>query len=169
MKYILILALSLFSLTTYSQDNETTSEITTYYLIRHAEKDRSDKTDRDPNLTQAGHERANNWSEVFKHVTFDAVYSTNYNRTKQTATPTAKAQGIELQFYDPRHLYSEEFAEDTQGKTVLIVGHSNTTPIFVNTILGEQKYQYMDDNDNGSLFIVTLFDEKKIDQVLHIN
>jgi len=164
---VLILTLSFPS---FAQENKVEdSSTTTYYLIRHAEKDRSDKTNRNPNLTEAGKARANNWSTIFQHVKFDAVYSTKYNRTMQTATPTAKKNGLELAFYDPRALYSQDFAKATTGKTVLIVGHSNTTPAFVNMILKEKKYQDIDDNNNGNLYIITLSEGKIIDQVLTIN
>lgn len=63
-------------------------EITTYYFIRHSEKNRASRT-KNPNLLEKGQDRAENWAHYFKSVAFDAVYSTNYNRTKQTATPTA--------------------------------------------------------------------------------
>jgi broad specificity phosphatase PhoE len=168
MKYFLIIAFALsfvFPITAQEETNSTT----TYYLIRHAEKDRSDESDHDPNLKEAGLQRAENWSKVFENVDFDAIYSTDYNRTQQTAEPTAKLQELEIQSYDPRNLFSEEFAETTNGKTVLIVGHSNTTPAFVNAILGEEKYENMDDHNNGSLYIITISEGNKIDQVLNIN
>ena len=47
------------------------SEVTTYYFIRHAEKVRADKTDRNPNLTEKGMSRAQNWSTVFGNIDFD--------------------------------------------------------------------------------------------------
>jgi len=169
MKCFLIIAFALSFITPINAQESTRYSTTTYYLIRHSEKDRSDKTNKNPNLNEAGTKRAKNWSQVFENIGFDAVYSTNYNRTIETATPTATTHELEIQFYDPRNLYSEEFAETTFGKTVLIVGHSNTTPIFVNAILGEKKYEYMDDHDNGSLYIVTISKGNKIDQVLKIN
>ncbi|WP_033961907.1 phosphoglycerate mutase family protein [Psychroserpens jangbogonensis] len=169
MKYFLIVAFALSFIIPVNAQEKTKPSTTTYYLIRHAEKDRSDKTNKDPNLKEEGNKRAVNWSKVFENVDFDAVYSTQYNRTTQTAQPTAKMQELEIQSYDPRNLYSEEFAKATFGKTVLVVGHSNTTPVFVNAILGEKKYENMDDHDNGSLYIVTISEDHKIDQVLKIN
>ncbi|WP_431135505.1 phosphoglycerate mutase family protein [Psychroserpens mesophilus] len=169
MKYVLILAFAFSFITPVNAQESINSSITTYYLIRHAEKDRSDKNERNPKLKEQGIERAEKWSNVFEHINFDAVYSTNYNRTIATATPTAKAKALEITLYDPTNLYSEEFAEATFGKTVLIVGHSNTTPAFANAILGKEKYADMDDRDNGSLFIVTIYEDHKIDQVLKIN
>lgn len=159
-----------FALPSFAQDNSQQSTNTTYYFIRHAEKDRSDKTNRDPELTEAGKKRALKWSEIFQHVSFDAVYSTDYNRTKQTAQPTADSKKLVVLMYDPRILFSEDFSEATVGKTVLIVGHSNTTPAFVNTVLGMKKYEDIDDNNNGNLYIVTISEGgEKIDQVLTIN
>ena len=41
-----------------------------------------------------------------------------------------------------------------------MVGHSNTTPAFVNTILGDNLYAQIDDNNNANLYIVTMIDGK---------
>ncbi len=151
-KIFLVLLVVLTS--TQIQAQETA--ITIYYFIRHAEKIRTDTTNKNPNLTEKGVLRAKNWSTVFKNIKFDAIFSTNYNRTVQTATPTAKNNNLEIQFYNPRELYSEEFQLQTKGKIVLIVGHSNTTPIFVNTILEKEKYPLIDDTNNSDLYIVTI-------------
>ena len=122
MKKLVVLLVILFcSLSSFAQ------EVSAYYLVRHAEKDRSDKTNSNPKLTEEGKQRAAKWSTVFRDVAFDAVYSTNYLRTTARAQPTATAQGLEIQFYNPSELYSKEFQQATMGKTVLVVGHSNTT------------------------------------------
>lgn len=143
----------------------TVKESTTYYLIRHAEKERTDKTNRNPNLNLNGERRAQNWADYFEEIHLDAVYSTSYNRTMQTATPTSKIKKLELQNYNPNKMYDSIFRSDTQGKTILIVGHSNTTPDFVNKILGEKKYDNMRDNDNASLYIVTVTGDKKTSRI----
>lgn len=90
-KYIFLL---LFTFTLISSCS--TEEKTTYYLIRHAEKDRSDETNVNPSLTFKGEQRAQNWAEHFKDITLDAVYTTRYYRTIETATPTAKTKNLEL-------------------------------------------------------------------------
>lgn len=144
-----------YSLNFYAQENE----LTTYYFIRHAEKVRTDKANKNPNLTEKGNDRAENWNAVFKNVKFDFIYSTNYNRTIQTATPTAKSNDLEIQLYNPRELYSDHFKQKTTGKTVLIVGHSNTTPLFVNKIISKEKYGDIDDTNNSNLYIVTISKE----------
>jgi len=143
--------------------------VTNYYLIRHAEKDRSDKTNKDPHLTEKGQQRAENWATILKDVKFDAVYSTDYNRTKETAIPTAKSNGVELKFYSPRNLDLKEFLMKTKGKNVLIVGHSNTTPMFANGLLGKKTYEMMDENNNGSLYIITLTNSDKSSMLLQVD
>jgi broad specificity phosphatase PhoE len=161
MKKVLLLLVFVFS----SLISCTQEETTTYYLIRHAEKDRTDKTNENPNLNEKGLERAKKWAEYFKDIDFDAVYSTNYNRTMQTAIPTAESNKLNIKNYDPKKMYDVLFKSATQGKTVLVVGHSNTTPVFANKILGEKKYKNMDDKDNSSLYIVTMTGNKKTSRI----
>ncbi len=143
---------------TKKMNPETNTEVTTYYLIRHAEKDRSDPTTKDPYLTEAGVMRAKNWAKYFDSIPLDRIYSTEFHRTQQTVAYTSTNQNIPVEQYDPDRLYTEDFQVQTKGQKVLIVGHSNTTPMFVNAILGEEKYPWMDDSDNASLYIVTMKD-----------
>jgi broad specificity phosphatase PhoE len=171
MKHLLILFLALTTaFQIQSQETETKdTTTTTYYLIRHAEKDRTDKTNKDPHLTEAGNVRAENWATILKEVKFDMVYSTNYNRTKETATPTAKANTVKVRFYDPRDMKIKEFMANTKGKNVLVVGHSNTTPMFTNGLLGEKKYNMIADDNNANLYIVTITEKSKSSTVLVID
>ena len=164
-KYFLLFAFA-FSLLSACSSND---NITTYYLIRHAEKDRTDKTNRNPDLNENGLKRAENWAKHFKNIHLDAVYSTNYNRTQQTANPTAKSKNLEVLSYNPSKMYDSIFRINTEGKSVLVVGHSNTTPVFANKILGEKKYENMNDHDNASLYIVTISGDKKTSKIATIN
>ncbi|NKI25927.1 histidine phosphatase family protein [Arenibacter sp. 6A1] len=132
--------------------------ISTFYFIRHAEKDRSDPENKNPELNQEGLGRAIKWAEVLDPVAIDAIYSTDFKRTTMTAAPTEIKKNLTLQLYNLSTLDIEAFKNDNLGKNVLVVGHSNTIPEFVNQILGAQKYSAMDDYDNGSLFIVRIMD-----------
>ncbi len=164
-KYFLILSVFLFSINIEAQENETT----TYYFIRHAEKDRSDSSNKNPDLTEKGIQRAEKWSNVFENVKFDFIFSTKYNRTLQTAQPTALKQQLEIQYYSPNNLYNEVFKLKTKGKTVLVIGHSNTTPQFVNDILKEDRYPEIDDNNNSNLYIVVIQNNHNSSILLKIN
>ncbi|MCM4159610.1 histidine phosphatase family protein [Antarcticibacterium flavum] len=144
--------------------------LTTYYFIRHAEKDTSDPDNRDPELAEEGVVRAKKWAEVFKEVDFDLIYSSNYKRTRATAEAVAGSQQKEVTIYDASKLNDEDFQKNTPGKTVLVVGHSNTNPKFVNYLLEEEKYKDIEDTESGSLFIVTVAPNgRKTSQVLYIN
>ncbi|MDJ0646345.1 MAG: phosphoglycerate mutase family protein [Flavobacteriaceae bacterium] len=151
-KVVLLSISILLSLSGFAQDPDKS----TYFLIRHAEKDRSDAENKDPVLTEKGQQRALKWSELFVHYGIDAVYSTDYNRTLLTAKPTASALTLKITTYHPFKLDFENFLKETKGKNVLVVGHSNTIPFFVNKLIGQDNfYQQMEDNDNASLYIVT--------------
>lgn len=130
------------------------TEISTFYFIRHAEKDRTDPEAIDPELNQRGLGRAMHWAEILNQVQLDAVYSTDFERTNMTAAPVSVKQDITVQYYDPDQLDIDQFKQENRGRNVLVVGHSNSTPALVNKFLGEEKYSAMDDYDNGSLFIV---------------
>lgn len=170
MKKILSPLISLFVFLTFFLHSTIVAgqEITTYYLIRHAEKDLSDKSNRNPHLTEVGQERALAWEKYFKEVDFDAVFSTNYHRTKETATPTAEDHNLPIEAYDPRDLYNAAFKAATQGKTVLVVGHSNTTPFLANKILGEETFTSIDERIHGNLYLLQLFGDHVSCQLLSL-
>ncbi len=145
------------------------SGVTTFYLIRHAEKDRSNPDDADPELNQKGLGRAMHWAEILKDANIDAIFSTDYARTSMTAAPTSVKNNIDVQYYDPRTLELDQFKTDNLNKNVLVVGHSNTTPQLVNMLLGEEKYQALDDRENGTLFIVKIVNGVASDSKLIFN
>jgi broad specificity phosphatase PhoE len=133
-----------------------TQKPTTYYLIRHAEKDLSDMSNQNPHLTGTGMQRAQNWAKILKNIHFDAIYSTNYHRTLETAEPIAKALNLDITLYSPNDLKLKPFMRETNGQTVLIVGHSNTTPMLSNALIKENKYNQIPETTYGNLYIVNL-------------
>ena len=151
----------------YSSDD--TATIPTFYLIRHAEKDRSDSENVDPELTQKGLGHAMHWAEILNDVAIDAIYSTDYIRTAMTAAPTSVKKNIDVQYYDPSTFDIAQFKNDNLGKKVLVVGHSNTTPDFVNMLIEEEKYSQIDDSENGNLYIVNLVNDIATDTQLNFN
>ncbi|WP_422861415.1 SixA phosphatase family protein [Flagellimonas sp. W118] len=167
---IAILLVGNTSCNTSTKDNEISDPIiSTFYFIRHAEKDRTDPENHDPELNQDGLMRAVKWAEVFDQIDIDIIYSTNYERTSMTAAPVAVKKNINVKYYDPRDLDITAFKLENEGKNVLVVGHSNTTPTFVNNMLGIEKYNQMDDTDNSSLFIVRIIDGEATDILLKMD
>ena len=131
-----------------------------FYLIRHAEKDRSDPDNNDPILTSDGIKRANHWASYFDTIQLNSIYTTDYIRTKQTIFPVSKLKQITPKIYSIDELDINQFITSNQGKRVLISGHSNTTPAMVNKLIGESKYSDMSDSDNKSLYVVNIINSK---------
>lgn len=160
--------------TSANSENHTDMEISqkpsVYYFIRHAEKDTTNPVDKDPELTEEGVKRSEKWAEVFRDVNFDVIYSSDYKRTISTAQRVADAQSKEVRLYNASKLNDDSFKNNTKGKTVLVVGHTNSNPAFVNYILEEDLYSDIPESESGSLFIVTVFPNgKKHSQVLYFN
>lgn len=82
----------------------------------------------------------------------------------------AETHNLPVQSYDTGKLNDADFREKTNGKTVLVVGHSNLNPQFVNYILEDEKYKDIDESESGSLFILTVAPNgEKTSQILYIN
>ncbi|WP_394971591.1 histidine phosphatase family protein [uncultured Croceitalea sp.] len=169
---VLVLVFFLSFLSGCKQDKEEPAKdpiISTFYLIRHAEKDRTDPTNSNPELNQDGLGRAIKWAEVFEPIDLDAIYSTNYERTSMTAAPTSIKKDIDVKYYNPSEIDIEVLKAENLSKNILIVGHSNTTPVMANKLLGYEKYEQMDDTDNGSLFIIRIIDSVATEIRLNMN
>lgn len=131
---------------------------TTYYFVRHAEKDTTDAQNDDPQLTEEGIRRANYLATYFDDKGLDLFYSTDYNRTIQTLIPTVNKFNGDIVSYNGNRdtLFTKEFWQDTYGKNVLVVGHRNTNPKFVNEIISENKYEDIEENNYDVLFKVEI-------------
>ena len=145
--YILLVLISFLS---FSQNENCTS----IYLIRHAEKVRDGSKNSNPHLNAKGILRADKWKDILKHVKFDKVSSTNLFRTLETASPISKSNDLKINTYVPSKEFYENFIKQNTGKTILIVGHSNTTPSFVNSLIDEDFYNDIKDDNNGNLYHV---------------
>lgn len=141
------------------------AQSSTYILLRHAEKDTSaagsTMMKADPPLTQQGRERAEKLLTVLAAYTPDAIYATNFDRTRSTVMPLAKKFNKEIQLYDPKELvgFSEKLLQE-KGKTIVVAGHSNTTPQLVNLLIKEKKYANLDERVYNQLWIVTVTEGK---------
>jgi len=131
-----------------------TSDATTFIVVRHAEKVDSSS---DPDLSEAGLQRAERLATMLASLNVDGCYSTPYKRTQQTLMPVAKANDIEVIDYDPRSpatVLDELKAQ--AGKTFVIAGHSNTAPLLVNYLNGQQNYSALDDSVYDHIWVVTI-------------
>ncbi len=94
-KYIGLLLAVVFANSTFAADHYS------IYLVRHAEKQ---KEGENPSLTPYGQARAKQLARLLSQANISQIYSTKYQRTRQTANPLATNQHIAVQNYNPRHL-----------------------------------------------------------------
>ena len=145
------------------------NDCSTFYLIRHAEKVRTNKSDSDPALNEKGIIRAINWKEYCIDKDISKIYSTNYKRTIETVKPIQEATGLATILYSPSSIDYKDFISSNKGEIVLIVGHSNTIPNFVNELINDQVYAQIDDLNNSNLYIVSLCDSSISHRLIKVN
>jgi broad specificity phosphatase PhoE len=113
---------------------------TAAYVVRHAEK-AAPTGDEEPAgdvpLTAEGERRAQALATLLSDQNVEAVFSTSWKRTRQTACPLAEQLGLEIETYSDVEDVAERVASEFKNKTVLIVGHSNTVPSIIEALGGE--------------------------------
>jgi broad specificity phosphatase PhoE len=125
------------------------------FIVRHCEK-AMESTD-NPNLSDAGSNRAMHLAEILNTTGLEAIYSTDTKRTLQTAEPLAKAAGLSPLIYEPRDANFANLLRKS-GKKTLVVGHSNTVPELLNQLTGTKNYQPSD--VYGDLWVLTVQGEQ---------
>jgi 2,3-bisphosphoglycerate-dependent phosphoglycerate mutase len=124
---------------------------TTLLLVRHAERDGKRDT-----LTAAGLERAAELVHVAQRAEVSAVYHSDTIRTRDTAQPLARALGL-VAIERPASAIAalvDEILAQHPGRTVLIVGHSNTVPQIISEAGGPELGNIAED-EFDNLFVLT--------------
>ncbi|MEO6517881.1 MAG: phosphoglycerate mutase family protein [Pseudoxanthomonas sp.] len=115
----------------------TDSVVTTFIVVRHAEKATDDA--KDPSLSDLGLQRAKRLAVRLDREPLVAAYATGFRRTRQTAQPTADAHRIAITAYDaplPAAAFASQLRAAHERGSVLVVGHSNTVPDIVAALSG---------------------------------
>jgi phosphohistidine phosphatase SixA len=128
------------------------------FIIRHAEK----LVGKDPSLSAQGKLRALRLATLLSSTPLYKVYSTDYHRTRETATAVTQEQQVDLSIYDPRDMATFTQQLLTEQGNILVVGHSNTSTDVVER-LGADKQPHIDDaSEFDRLYIVTLNANKQM-------
>lgn len=113
------------------------SPATTFVIVRHAEKVADDS--QDPALTAEGTARAQRLATALATSPLVAVYATGFQRTQQTAVPSAQTHALSITTYDAK-VPAAEFAtllrRNHRHGHVLVVAHSNTAPDIAAALCG---------------------------------
>jgi phosphohistidine phosphatase SixA len=129
--------------------------VTTVYLVRHAEKDlASDPAD--PGLTAMGEVRAQALSRLLVRRQPAALFTTDTKRTRATVAPLAAATRLEPQVYDAKATtaLAVQIRQEYLGKSVVVVGHSNTLLPLITSLGGTPPVEEIGDEDYDYLFTV---------------
>lgn len=130
----------------------------TIFLVRHAEKvDDS----RDPDLSEAGKQRAAMLADLLKNENIKEIYTTSYKRTIQTGTPLATMKDIKLKTYKADSLRAFADLLLNTRKNILVVGHSNSTISLLDAMGTEHHIKKIEDSDYSNLFKLVLNGKKK--------
>lgn len=137
-------------------------EPTIVIVVRHAE--RGTEPAGNPRLTPAGEERALALVEALRGAKVDVVLHTPLTRTRDTALPVARHFGItpEEVPLSPGNAHIEAMAAAVKkhhGKTVLVVGHSNTIMQYIAALGGPRRGDLCDHQYNGLYTLVLIHGE----------
>lgn len=126
--------------------------VTTVFLVRHAEK----QTTMDPDLTEAGRQRAVALAQTLRSVPLDGIYSTDTHRTRQTAAPLAEARSLEVELYGKESIGQLVMKLRSTPGRYLVVGHSNTTPDLVSRLGGAPGADIDEASEFDRLYVLVL-------------
>ena len=138
------------------------SEGTTVILIRHAERlTTPDDDDDNPHLSPAGKARAKLLVRVLSRANLAAIYTSEKIRTKETAQPLAAALGLSPKEKTEAPDIKEDILLNHEGKTVLVVGHSDTVPGVIR-LLGNTSEPEIDPAEFDNMFVATVLGVGKV-------
>ena len=134
----------------------------TVIFLRHAEALPRTRGNQNPDLAEAGKQRAKRWAKTLRAAGVTMVYVTELGRTQQTAAPLAKALGLKVKQYGSRK--SREFANSLRDleadQVAVVVGHSNTVPQMVQQLGGQltglDQRGYLQDTEHDRMIVQTL-------------
>ena len=82
--------------------------------------------------------------------------------------PISKKIKKEILIYNPSKINYNKFLLDNKYSKVLVVGHSNTIPGFVNGLIKKEIYSQIDDRNNSNLYIVKVCNNYISHNILYI-
>jgi broad specificity phosphatase PhoE len=138
---------------------QTDPDVTTVYLVRHGEKATAVPSDPNPALTPAGRARAEALTAKLANAGVTHIISTQWTRTRETAQPLASRLGLHMEIVPTT---VSGFADSTaaavlrhRGKTILVVGHSNTIASVI-AALGGPRLPDLCDSEHSNLFVMRI-------------
>lgn len=132
----LLLLVLLFPLALAAADGATT-----VILVRHAETAGDTSAGgQDPALSEAGMARAKALAALAHDAQATAVITSQYKRTKDTGAelklPVVEVPVERGKAAEQADAIAKKIRDDYRGKSVVVIGHSNTIPMIVKALTG---------------------------------
>jgi len=133
---------------------------TTIIFFRHAEQTSHDEAD--PPLSEAGQRRV---AELTRQLVdadvvagIDAIYSTPYIRSLETARPLADQLDLPINSYaaDDTEEILDTILKKHKGKIILVIGHSNTLPVLIANLGASKKVPAIAQNEFDNIYIISI-------------
>ncbi len=133
---------------------------TTIIFFRHAEQTSHDEAD--PPLSEAGQRRV---AELTRQLVdadvvagIDAIYSTPYIRSLETARPLADQLDLPINSYaaDDTEEILDTILKDHKGKIILVIGHSNTLPVLIANLGASKKVPAIAQNEFDNIYVISI-------------
>ncbi len=133
---------------------------TTIIFFRHAEQTSHDEAD--PPLSEAGQRRV---AELTRQLVdadvvagIDAIYSTPYIRSLETARPLADQLDLPINTYaaDDTEEILDTILKNHKGKIILVIGHSNTLPVLIANLGASKKVPAIAQNEFDNIYIISI-------------
>jgi broad specificity phosphatase PhoE len=133
---------------------------TTIIFFRHAEQTSYDEAD--PPLSEAGQRRV---AELTRQLVdadvvagIDAIYSTPYIRSLETARPIADQLDLPINSYaaDDTEEILDTILKNHKGKIILVIGHSNTLPVLIANLGASKKVPAIAQNEFDNIYIISI-------------
>ena len=107
---------------------------------------------------RSGAARAQRLALLLGSADVAAVYASDTRRTQDTARPLASALGLPVTVHAARDVEGliEEIGRRHVGRTVVVVGHSNTVPAMVGRLTRGRQQVAWQEGEFDRLFIVTV-------------
>jgi broad specificity phosphatase PhoE len=135
---------------------------TTVLFVRHAETDAAMGEGGDPPLNARGRARAELLADFLQNVDVvagvDAIYVSEFQRTRQTAEPLAARLQVPIESADQTDIvgFMANVLHEHQGDIVLIVSHSNLIAPLIDELHGSKNLPEFGHDDYGDLYIVSI-------------
>jgi len=133
---------------------------TTIIFVRHAEQGTIPESD--PGLNEAGKRRVTELTRQLVDADVvagvDAIYSSVYRRSQETAQPVADALSLPINTYDAADTETvlETILKAHKGKIILVVGHSNTVPVLIANLGASKKVPPIHHDEFDNIYVISI-------------